>query len=233
MIKSIEDAAALLSVEETVILEVDCWNHLRNVWLGGMTKELSKYLKVHLCEDLECIDSRLRVTPSIDMILRAVDKEFSLCANYPKGHGEIFHEWIEKNHPGALLIHVERTSGSRQDLCVEGAGAVYWNRIYWLDFIDERLRTPGDNILQENLFIILSSCEIVALTRVCSIIHLSICLPIRWLAGNSHKLMEYDWSVRSMGKVIDMLEMILVSIVDNGASIVNEELMMGICINPL
>ena len=108
LVKSIEDAAVLLSVDETIILDIDSWNHLRNVWLGGMAKALSKYLKLHLCEDLEYIDSRLRVTPSIDMILCAVDKEFSLCANYPKGYGKIFYEWIEKNNPGSLLLHVER-----------------------------------------------------------------------------------------------------------------------------
>ena len=52
-------------------------------------------------------------------------------------------------HPGALLMHVARTSGARQDLCVEGASAVWWNRRYWIPFLDERLRTKGaDNILQ-------------------------------------------------------------------------------------
>ena len=64
----------------------------------------------------------------------------------------VHREGIEENHLGALLIHVERTSGSRQDLCVEGTGVVYWNRIYRLEFLDEKLRTPGDNILQEFLY---------------------------------------------------------------------------------
>ena len=106
--------------------------------------------------------------------MRAVDKEFSLNANYPKGHGELFKQWIDTNHPGTLLLHVERVSGSHQDLCVAGAGAVYLNRKLWLEFLDERLKNPGDNILQENLFIILSSNDMIALARVCSIIHLGI-----------------------------------------------------------
>ena len=84
LVKSIKDAVALLCVDDTMVLQVNCLNHLQNIWLGGMTKALSKYLKVHICEDLEYIDSILRVTPSIDMILCAVEKEFSLCANYPK-----------------------------------------------------------------------------------------------------------------------------------------------------
>ena len=197
------------------ILEVDCWNHLRNVWLGGMTKSVSTYLKNYLGSDLDCIDSRLRVSPNIESILRAADKEFSLSANYPKGHGELFHKWIEEHHPGAILFHVERTSGSRQDICVEGAGAIYWNQKYWIEFLDERLRT-GDNILQENLFIVLSSCEMLALARVCAIVYLSICIPTRWLAGNSQKLEKYNWSIRSMGKVVDILDVALEEIANDG-----------------
>ena len=117
-----------MSTNSIKVLEVDCWNHLRNFWLRRMTKALFQFLKSTHSTELELIDPRLRVSPSIEMVLRAVDKEFSSCANYPKGHGELFREWIEKNHPGTLLLHVERESGSRQDLCVEGAGAVFWNR---------------------------------------------------------------------------------------------------------
>ena len=58
-----------------------------------------------------------------DSVLRAVDKEFSLPANYPKGHGDLFLHWLKLNHPGALLVPVQRTAGSR-----EGAAAVFWNR---------------------------------------------------------------------------------------------------------
>jgi hypothetical protein len=31
-------------------------------------------------------------------IIRAIDKEFSLSANYPKGHGELFLEWIHEHN---------------------------------------------------------------------------------------------------------------------------------------
>ena len=56
------------------LLEIDFWNHLRNVWTGGMMKAVSTFLKDKLQDELETIDSRLRVTPNIDMILRTVDK---------------------------------------------------------------------------------------------------------------------------------------------------------------
>ena len=113
-------------------------------------------------------------------VIRAFDKEFSLNANYPKGHGELFKEWIKENHEGELLLHVERAGGSRQDLFVEGAPAIYWNREYCLEFLDMQLRdyTKG-NILQENLFVILSLLEMVGLSRLLSILYLCICMPVR------------------------------------------------------
>jgi hypothetical protein len=70
-----------------------------------------------------------------DAVLCAVDKEFSLPANYPKGHGDMFLHWLRMNHPGALLVPVQRTAGSRQDLAAEGAAAVFWNRRYKHDII--------------------------------------------------------------------------------------------------
>ena len=69
-----------------------------------------------------------RVNTKMDAILRAIDKEFSLPANYPKGHGDQFKHWLKDFHPEALLVPVLRATGSRQDMAVEGAAAVYWNR---------------------------------------------------------------------------------------------------------
>ena len=71
-------------------------------------------LNLELKDELAAIEGRLRVSTSMESLLRAIDKEFSLCANYPKGHGELFRIWMEKHHPGALLLHVVRTGGSRQ-----------------------------------------------------------------------------------------------------------------------
>jgi len=65
--------------------DYDCMNHLRNVWLGNAEKTLTKDLNVHLRASLDEIDPKLRVNASMSAIIRAVDKEFSLSANYPKG----------------------------------------------------------------------------------------------------------------------------------------------------
>jgi len=90
-----------------------------------MEKKLTVSLNILLWSSLalDIIDPKLRVTVSISAIIRAVDKEFSLSANYPKGHVELFLEWMRANHPGELLLHVERAAGSRQDLCTEGCMA--------------------------------------------------------------------------------------------------------------
>ena len=73
----------------------------------------------------------------------------------------MFKHWLLKYHPGVLLVPVQRTAGSRQDLATEGAGAAYWNRIHYVEFLDECLRSGNDNILQENLFVVLTFIEIL------------------------------------------------------------------------
>eukprot|EP00957_Ditylum_brightwellii_P179327 13661516-Ditylum_brightwellii.AAC.2 len=111
---------------------------------------------------------------------------------------------------------------------VEEAGAVYLNFSYWIEFLDELLRTSGDNLLQENPFVILSSLEMTALTWTCSIVNISVCLPTIWLAGNSHKWVKYKWTVHSMGKMVDMLEVDLEDIINDETLFTNETYMMGI-----
>ena len=187
-----------------------------------MGKSLTTFLNNLLKDSLDEIDSRLRVTHGMEGILRACDKKYSFCANYPKGHGELFNTWMEEHHHRALLLHVERTTGSRNDLIV-----VYWNNQYWVEFLDDCLRISGDNILKEqNLFVVLSSLEIIALSHVCSIVHLAICLPIRWLASNSHLLAKYNWSIRSMGRVVDILESALGKIILSKELILDEAFML-------
>ena len=229
------DAAAwaALSEEEKaakrLVLEIDCWNHLRNTWLGAVTSALTGRLKENLKEEIDAIDFRLRVGTDMVMVLRAADKEFSLCANYPKGHGDLFREWMQRVHPKALLLHVIRTAGSRQDLAFDGSRALYLNRRYWVEFLDERLRVPSaSNILQECLYVLLTSVEMVASARIHSIINLAIVLPMRWLAGKTHTLAAFDWSERSMGRAVKLLEIALVKIGENAKLVLDESFMMHI-----
>ena len=163
------------------VLEVGCWNHLRKVWVGGMTNALSTIYGNTTREELDEINLRLGFSKIIKSVLIAVNKEFSLCDSYPKGREELFRDWIETYHPGVLIFLIERSSGSRQDLSIEGSGLVYMNLPYWIAFLDKGPRMPRDNILQENIIIIRSSLVMKALARLCDIIHITICLPTFWL----------------------------------------------------
>ena len=211
--------------------DYDCMNHNRNVWFKAMEAALTEKLNGILKSDLEEIDPRLRVTASISAIIRAIDKEFSLSANYPKGHGELFLEWIRKHHPGELLMHIERASGSRQDLCTEGCLPILMNYPYYLEFLDEALRKREKNkqasILQRNLFIALGSSEMIALVRLLSIIHLSITIPMRWLAGKTQDLKQYTWGPMSMGRALDTLEMKLEELMSDPSLILKDNFMMS------
>jgi len=141
--------------------ELDCMNHLRNVWFGNVDKALSTHLNALSHSSLDKIDPQFRVTASISAVIHAIDKEFSLSSNYPKGHGELFREWVREYYPGILLLHVERAAGSRQDLCTKGSLPVYINYPYYVEFLDSALRKPrkikneSASILQKNLFVVL------------------------------------------------------------------------------
>ena len=83
------------------------------------------------------------------------------------------------------------------------------NRSYWIHFLDEHLRTPGDKILQKNIFIIIPLLEMTASARFCAIIHIIVCIPTRGLEGNFHFLEDYNLSILSMGRMVDELETFL------------------------
>ncbi len=173
-------------------------------------------------------------------IIRAVDKEFSLSANYPKGHGKLFLEWIREYYPGVLLLHVERAAGSRQDLCTEGSMAVYPNYPYYVEFLDMMLRkhrrgnsNDKASILQQNWFVALTSEEMIALSRLLAIFHISVSVPFRGLSGKTHELKDYGtdfgWGAMSMSCVMDTLYEKMNELRKSPSLIVNDGFMMSIC----
>jgi hypothetical protein len=148
------------------VIEQDCHHHLRNVWAKAVEINQSKFLTVVLRDSLDKIDSSLRVSTMFTSFARAYDKEFSLAVNYPKGHGELFAEWMKENYPGKLLFHVESTHGSRQDIMFTAALAIAMNRAFNVEFLDYCLRMSDkkkkDHVLQRNLFVVLSSLEMAS-----------------------------------------------------------------------
>ena len=102
-----------LLVEHTngSVNEQDCMQHLCNAWINGVAIAVNKFMSEYLAESLEEISSFLRVSPDLAHVIRAVHKEFSLTANYPKGHGEKFRDWMIKHYPSEFLMHAERATG--------------------------------------------------------------------------------------------------------------------------
>ncbi|KAL7548461.1 hypothetical protein ACHAWF_016400 [Thalassiosira exigua] len=109
--------------------------------------------------------------------------------------------------------------------------SILMNYTYYLEFLGDSLRKKGKNekpgILQRNLFVILSSAEMISLVRLLSIIHLSVCIPIRWLAGKTHELRPYGWGPMSMGRVLDTLEEKMKTIARNPKKVLEEDFMMS------
>jgi hypothetical protein len=191
-------------------IDFDSMNHLWNVWSGNTEKALTKELNILLQSGLDEIDPQLRVTSSMSTIIHIVNKEFSFSANYSKGHGKLFLEWIKEYHPGVLLLHLQCAAGSRQDLCMEGLMPIYMNYLFYMEFLDIQLcKYPWSNentsILQQNLFVALTSLEMIALSRLLSTMHVSVCMPFHWLAGKTHELKDCDWGPISMSRVADTL----------------------------
>ena len=77
-------------IDGGVVHEQDCFHHLRNVWINGIAKAVSGFMKEYLSDSLDEISSFLQISPDLAHIIRAYHKEFSLTSNYPKGHGELF-----------------------------------------------------------------------------------------------------------------------------------------------
>ena len=113
------------------------------------------------------------------------------------------------------------TTVARQDLCTEGSCPIYMNYPYYVEFLDNALRKPrkmkneSASILQKKMFVVLTSSEMIALVPFLSILHLSICMTFRYLAGKSHEFKQYGWGAADMGLVLDTLSKKLQRVHDN------------------
>jgi hypothetical protein len=220
-----------LNADQIVERFVDCWQHLRNVWFNGVNISLGKYISDVLEDDLKSLPPIFRVSIDVDDLFRCIEKKVGPTANYAKGDGALFLYWMKEYNPGAYLYPIARAcGGTRQDLCVEGAPGVLMNLKLYLQFIRWRMCAvggKGDNILATKLYIMLRSSEVVALLRVLSILHISICLPTRWLAGKSHELGDYDFGYYDMSTVLDCMEDAFEAILDDPELFLDEDFMLN------
>mmetsp|Transcript_21419 Transcript_21419/g.44776 ORF Transcript_21419/g.44776 Transcript_21419/m.44776 type:complete len:297 (+) Transcript_21419:1703-2593(+) len=113
LIESIEGIylEAGISPNEIKMFEGDCWHHLRNICFGFVIKQVNKLLYALWKQDLEDIPNIFQVCADIDDLLQCIEKEFGRTANYAKGHGSMFEEWMRILHPGAYLYPIQRVCG--------------------------------------------------------------------------------------------------------------------------
>ncbi len=219
-----------MSQEEIRLFEGDCWQHIRNVWIGAISNELCNYLAKYLEDDLADMPSIYRVNTDAVNLYQALEKDFGEGANYPKGEARLFFAYHNTYNPGAHLWPLSRAlGGTRQDIATEGSMAALMNLPYYLDYVNWKLSCgTSDNILTKNLFITLQSVEIIAQLRVLSIFHVAITIPHRWLAGKCGDLDQYDFGLYDMGWCADLLESAFMEIVNNPSLYLNEDFVMGI-----
>ena len=79
-----------------------------------MIKKLDEYLAAELKDDLEQIHFSLRVSTDIGNLLRAIEKYFGGTANYAKGKGSMFMDYMRRYHPTAYLYSVAHACGDAQ-----------------------------------------------------------------------------------------------------------------------
>lgn len=202
-----------------------CWQHIRNIFLAPMSRAQSEHVKAALQHQLETFSSYERMSTNFDQWLRADYKEFHHGGRYYKGQGKPYLEWLVDNHPSAFVMHIERAEGGRQDLEFDAAVPMYINRKYMLEYLHKRVygRPAGDsNVLEDFLYVVHGNLEFLAMSRANSVIDLRIARPMRWLAGNSSKLL--DWSPFSMQPVFDRLEAIFEAGSRDGSVLLDPEL---------
>ncbi len=153
---------ASMSDADLILFQGHCFNHLRNTWFDAIENYPSRKLTEYLKYDLELIPHHLRVSCKISDLLRQVDKEYSLTANYFKGSGDDYADWKARFCPGKQYLPPIRVlGGNRQDAAFEGALPVYDGRGDMFIFTDKCLLS-SDNLLQRSLFIVLGSMEMIA-----------------------------------------------------------------------
>ena len=104
-------------------------------------------------EDLEEIHYSLLVMKYIGNLLCAIEKYFGGTANYSKGKGSMFVDYMRRYHPTAYLYPVSRACGvSRQYIGVEVVVVVIMSIPHYLELIIWIMSCRGDVILEKIVY---------------------------------------------------------------------------------
>jgi hypothetical protein len=126
-----------------VCLKIDqgnCFHNLQNILVVATKLRLAGSLTKLLCNDLAIIPSHLCITCKIDDILRTCNKEFAFTANYAKGHGAMFHNWMDTYQPDSMCLPIVCVLNDYwQDASFKGTFPLYVGRSHMVAFLDEWL----------------------------------------------------------------------------------------------
>ena len=97
-------------------MESNFHHHFQNTCINAVGKYLSHYLAESFGDDLFCILAPNCILTDFVFMFCAIDKEFSLPCNYPKGHCKLCYQWLKEHFPDILLVEVKRTPDSKHYL---------------------------------------------------------------------------------------------------------------------
>lgn len=184
---------------------VDCYQHLRNIFLAEMSRAQAEHVANELRAELDTFASWERMSTDFSQLLRASFKEFHHSCRYYKGQGRSFTVWLRETYPEVFALHLERADGGRQDLDYDAAIPLYIDRKFFVEYLHARVFTKDHkNVLEDFLYVVFRSLHYVAMTRANALVDLHISRPMRWLSGKSSQLTA--WSPSSMGEVLDIVE---------------------------
>ena len=146
--------------------QLDCHQHMRNIFLKHMSTAQSEYTKEELKNDLGAFSSFERMSTEYSQLLRATYKEFNKDGHYYKGQSADFNSWMAEHHPSAFLMHVERAEGGRQDLDFDAAVPIYMDRKYFYEYLHYRIYSQGrtgSNLLEDFLYTAYGSLQFIAM----------------------------------------------------------------------
>ena len=191
-------------VHATRTHKLNCWNHMRNIFLNNMSSEMEKHVAEELKPQLEAFSSWERMTTNFSDFLRGTYKNFHHGCKWYKGKGREFKVDCRAKYPSAFLPHLERAESGRQDLDFDAAVPKYIMRPYLVEFLYPLVYgADHSNILEDFLYIAYRTTEYIAMTRVNGLIDILVSRPLRWLAGNTYQL--DNWSPLDMRRALKLV----------------------------
>ena len=207
----------------TRVHKLDCFQHLRNIFLNEMSKAQTAHVAEELKPWLDEFSSWDRITTDFTQLLRAAYKEFHHGNAYYKGKGREFRVWLKENYPKAFTLHFERAEGGRQDLDYDAAIPLYVMRPYMIEFLYTLVYgADHSNILEDFLYMSFRSVEYIAMTRANALIDLLVSRPLRWLSGNAYLLDNF--SPLDMRVALGLVHDVFVKAADDGSVLLDPTL---------